>query len=472
MSNISYNATGQELSAKLGNGLTETHTYDKRVRQTSLSVGSVYSWTIPTNGYSPDGDIVSSTDTVNGNWTYSYDQFDRLAGSNQNNGASVYSYTYDRFGNRWQQSGPFTFTASFTGNNPANPQNNNRVDGYSYDAAGNMTSDGFHSYAYDAENRIVAVDQHNTASYTYDAEGRRVVDQSGALLYDLDDHAFDVIGGGLHRQEVYIPGGRHLATYVANTTYFTHTDHLGTERMRTTVSGAVFETCTSLPFGDVLSCTGTDDSPYHFTGKPRDHESGLDNFGARYNSSSMGRFMSPDPVNLTWKRLINPGNTLNKYTYAANNPLLYVDPNGKDITVFYRQSSGAAGDAGHVLLAVTNQQTGQVRFVDYYPKGAKGFTPAPGEMNQGETSDRLKQHAALTIRTTPEIAQKLIDRIDALSPPNQPPDFMIPFSDCVVVCADLLNIAGTMSLPRLRRLKMCGARCTAIIQRKRNLADN
>jgi hypothetical protein len=152
--------------------------------------------------------------------------------------------------------------------------------------------------------------------------------------------------------------------------------------------------------------------------------------------------MSPDPVNLTWKRLINPGNTLNKYTYAANNPLLYVDPNGKDITVFYRQSSGAAGDAGHVLLAVTNQQTGQVKFADYYPKGAKGFTPAPGEMNQGETSDRLKQHAALTIRTTPEIAQKLIDRIDALSPPNQTPDFMIPFSDCVVVCADLLNIAG------------------------------
>ena len=33
---------------------------------------------------------------------------------------------------------------------------------------------------------------------------------------------------------------------------------------------------------------------YKFTGKERDSESGLDNFGARYNSSNLGRFMSPD----------------------------------------------------------------------------------------------------------------------------------------------------------------------------------
>ncbi len=39
------------------------------------------------------------------------------------------------------------------------------------------------------------------------------------------------------------------------------------------------------------------DLPQHkFTGKERDSESGLDNFGARYNSSTMGRFMTPDPL--------------------------------------------------------------------------------------------------------------------------------------------------------------------------------
>jgi RHS repeat-associated protein len=55
--------------------------------------------------------------------------------------------------------------------------------------------------------------------------------------------------------------------------------------------------------------TTTTTAPYKFTGKERDSESGLDNFGARYNSSAMGRFMSPDNPKFsektdpqTWKR--------------------------------------------------------------------------------------------------------------------------------------------------------------------------
>jgi RHS repeat-associated protein len=61
-------------------------------------------------------------------------------------------------------------------------------------------------------------------------------------------------------------------------------------------SGSLTETCTGLPFGDGQVCTGADVSPRHFTGKERHAESGLDNFGARYHASSMGRFMSPDPM--------------------------------------------------------------------------------------------------------------------------------------------------------------------------------
>src|SRR5271170_2289856 len=61
-------------------------------------------------------------------------------------------------------------------------------------------------------------------------------------------------------------------------------------------------------------------------GKERDTESGNDYFGARYYGSTMGRFMSPDPLNLTEDRLMNPWNTLNKYAYGANNPLKYIDP--------------------------------------------------------------------------------------------------------------------------------------------------
>jgi len=66
-----------------------------------------------------------------------------------------------------------------------------------------------------------------------------------------------------------------------------------------------------------------------YTGKERDSESGLDNFGARYNSSNMGRFMSPDPVFISATRLTDP-QSLNLYAYVRNNPLSLVDPTGLD----------------------------------------------------------------------------------------------------------------------------------------------
>jgi RHS repeat-associated protein len=78
------------------------------------------------------------------------------------------------------------------------------------------------------------------------------------------------------------------------TTFFIHADLLGTERVRTNVSGGVYETCTSLPFGDSLARSNSDASPMHFTGKQHDFESGLDNFGARYYSPLMGRFVTTD----------------------------------------------------------------------------------------------------------------------------------------------------------------------------------
>jgi RHS repeat-associated protein len=80
---------------------------------------------------------------------------------------------------------------------------------------------------------------------------------------------------------------------------------------------------------------------YKFTGKEWDSESGLEDFGVRYNASSMGRFMSPDqfiPFNLKRDKfhawISNPQHW-NKYAYALNNPLLYVDPSGMTETIYY-----------------------------------------------------------------------------------------------------------------------------------------
>jgi RHS repeat-associated protein len=67
------------------------------------------------------------------------------------------------------------------------------------------------------------------------------------------------------------------------------------------------------------------------TGKERDTESGNDYFDARYYSSAMGRFMSPDwsakedPV--PYAQIDDP-QSLNLYSYVRNNPLTRIDPDG------------------------------------------------------------------------------------------------------------------------------------------------
>jgi RHS repeat-associated protein len=312
---------------------------------TTLTGGTndtVYSLAL--TSYAPDGDVLAANDSANGNWTYTYDPFNRVVGANQNNGQSIYNYVYDIAGNRWQQNGQYSMVVTFTGNNSAN---NNRMDGYSYDAAGNLLNDKLHSYTYDAENRVTQVDAGATATYIYDANGRRVRKTVGGVsvdyLYDLSNHEITEVNssGGWNRGEVYA-GDNHIATYNNGTTYFIHRDWLGTERVRSSLSGVSCETVTSLAFGDGMTTTGScsDISPLHFTGKQRDTESGLDYFGARYNSSGLGRFMSPDPKQIS-AHMFDP-QSFNRYAHTRNNPLAFVDPDGRDLEKAWSDFKGFA----------------------------------------------------------------------------------------------------------------------------------
>jgi RHS repeat-associated protein len=67
------------------------------------------------------------------------------------------------------------------------------------------------------------------------------------------------------------------------------------------------------------------------TGKERDGESNLDDFGARYYSSGYGRFMTPDwaakPTAVPYANFGNP-QSLNLYSYVKNNPSTMGDPDG------------------------------------------------------------------------------------------------------------------------------------------------
>ena len=98
-----------------------------------------------------------------------------------------------------------------------------------------------------------------------------------------------------------------------------------TKRLMTSVNGYPVWPSTFLPFGQEWNPQITVNH-YKFTGKERDSESGLDNFGARYDSSQFGRFMSPDPGN--WGADPSNPQSWNAYSYVLNNPLNAIDPSG------------------------------------------------------------------------------------------------------------------------------------------------
>ena len=214
----------------------------------------------------------------------------------------------------------------------------NHVDWFCYDAAGNLLNPGpcapqgsKNPYFYDGYGTLL-VGNYNFSdftSYSVDEYERRVAKwQNGAMnhqyLYGIDDNPVaEADGTGNWLQTNVRAGGRLLAEIKPSGITYIHTDHLGTVRAESDSTGRVIMTCTNLPFGDGSNCT----SGYFFTGKERDSESGNDYFGARYYGSSMGRFLSPDPMG---GHLEYP-QSLNKYVYVMDNPLRFTDPTGLDL---------------------------------------------------------------------------------------------------------------------------------------------
>ena len=294
-----------------------------------------------TIGHAPNGDVASSTDTVNGNWSYTYDEFNRLTAAS--NTTTSLAWDYDRFGNRWHQN---VLAGSAVQVSNVSTGGNNRVDGYSYDAAGNVMNDGLNAYTYDAEGRVTCVvsvfgggscSSTTGTHYQYDADGLRVAKLNGATLtnqylYNAGSQIVTELDGSGNwvRGEIYA-GGTYLGTYANGVTTFGMGDWLGNIRYRANPDGSLAETCSNFPFGDGLACSGSDPSPKHFTGKDRDTESGLDYFGARYYASVQGRFLTPDwsatPEAVPYGHFENP-QSLNLYGYVQNNPVTDVDVDG------------------------------------------------------------------------------------------------------------------------------------------------
>jgi RHS repeat-associated protein len=344
------------------------------------------------SGYDGVGNVTNYTDSVNGSWAFSYDTLNRLAGASgvqANNAYPNLCWQHDAFGNRLAQtSSASNFDSSAGGANACpvtagpnvwatfNTTNTNRIDASSQnsnqrgdiDSAGDITNDGVNSYLYDGEGRICAVQQtvagiSMMTQYLYDAEGNRVAKGNiSSWSCDTSSNGFTattVFVLGLHNEQMTelttgssgwrwehtnVVAGGLSATYDADQSgnsegslYFHLADWLGTRRQQTDYAGNPVLNFTGLPYGDALQAIPVsnldvaDGTEHHFTGKERDVESGNDYFGARYYSSTMGRWLSPDwtgsPTAVPYATLGNP-QTLNLYGYVRNNPLSGLDLDG------------------------------------------------------------------------------------------------------------------------------------------------
>jgi RHS repeat-associated protein len=105
--------------------------------------------------------------------------------------------------------------------------------------------------------------------------------------------------------------------------FYYHPDHLGSSSYISNLDGEVVQHIEYVPFGEVFleEKNAKWNTPYLFTSKELDNETGLYYFGARYQDPKLGIFISVDP-------LANSNPSFSPYHYCSNNPINRTDPTG------------------------------------------------------------------------------------------------------------------------------------------------
>jgi RHS repeat-associated protein len=281
-------------------------------------------------GTNDNGNVQNITNCRNSNRTqnFAYDNLNRISQAYTTGTNWGEDFTIDPWGNLTNRS----LHSGKTNFEPLNaaPATNNKLTGFGYDAAGNMTSNGTAMYTYDAENRLLTA---GGATYTYDGDGNRLKKSTGTLYWGAGPLAeSDLAASTTSWKEYVFFGGKRVAKRTASnsTVHYFFSDHLGSSSVVTNSTGATLEEDMDYyPYGG--TALGTSSDHYLFNGKERDTESGLDYFEARQYTSTLGRFMQPDwaeiPESVPYANFEIP-QTLNLYGYVHNNPTTLGDPDG------------------------------------------------------------------------------------------------------------------------------------------------
>jgi len=350
ISQISYEPYGQVNGWNWGNNQQNERFYDLSGRNIIVSMGFDASTQMPDSryyGYAAAGRQTSAIDDSDPklNQQHQYDPLDRLTSSQRGEPQlSRTDYSYDLSGNRTEKIKDNATLYSYStdpNSNRLQSQGGAQTVNYSYDPAGNLTSDGAFNYIYNAAGRRIATTNTTTGqttSYGYDAIGQRISKTNAGnttqFFYDEQGHLtgeYDASGQLI--QEIIWLGDLPVAilkptTPASATTdiYYIHADHLGTPRKITRPNdNRVVWSWESEAFGNSLpdqnpSGLGTFVFNLRFPGQYYDAETGLHYNMERYYNSKTGRYDQSDRIGLR--------GGINTYAYVGGNPVNLTDPTG------------------------------------------------------------------------------------------------------------------------------------------------
>jgi RHS repeat-associated protein len=202
---------------------------------------------------------------------------------------------------------------------------------FAYDQVGNMTERRATStnqitstYAWDAQNRLKSATVGGVPTlFGYDGDGGRVTKTTQNTTTVYVGELYECTSAGCARY-IFAGSQRIAMKPVGGGTLYYHTDHLGSSTVVTGESGNIEQAIVYEPYGRTRASYGPTDVHHKFTGQELDDSTGLYHYNARYYDPALGRFLSADTI------VPDPANpqSLNRYAYARNNPLVYSDPSG------------------------------------------------------------------------------------------------------------------------------------------------
>ena len=332
LASTTYNAASKPAVVTFGSNDKDSFTYDPntfRMTQYKYTVGATPQSVIGNLTWNANGTLASLgiVDPFNAantqNCTYSYDDLARLASGNCGSSVWAQTFSYDAFGNI-TKSGSMQFQPGYT-------LNNQMMTGATYDAIGDVLSDGLHSYTWNSDTRPTTID---TVTITYDAFGRMVEQTSAGVSTEMEYSPTGFLMALLRGQsEVKLfmpfPGGTKQVWQTGGgaSPYYRHSDWLGGSRFASTQSRTMYNDLAYAPFGETYAQAGsTGVGNISFAGNDENTVANL--YDAQFREYGIqGRWPSPDPAGIAAADPANPQSS-NRYAYVLNNPLSFVDPFG------------------------------------------------------------------------------------------------------------------------------------------------